>query len=171
MVDYKAISDKYLKIFFDAALPECLTILRGYIPIDTRELQGVLDAYRDGDIGILEVKDKMLDYSAKAERLKDKNVPFDVNSQMQALVLANILEVGMGTFHKPGGGTEERPLKRSRTSDLGLQRKTPTEGWWRDAIMRIENDVLPPLIEKYYDQFIKESVDKTFLENNWRRNA
>lgn len=160
MSDYESIYHKHLDNYLNEVLPECLDIVRGFVPIDTGQLQAAIDIYRENNHGGIRVNNVTLDYSEKAERIAG-NAPFDVNESMEALVLANILEVGVGQF-KNG----QRPLFR-RKKNTHAEAREATKNWWTDACEMVE-ELAFSRVSPHIQAMQREWIREAFILKGWK---
>lgn len=169
MIDTNFIIQKYVNLCLDRLASKIVIILQGYVPIDTRELQNAIEAYRQSnDQLVFGVVNKTLNYSQKKQN--EKKLPFYVAEDLNSWVLANILNLGVSSPKKSEGAFKKsgvRELKRTRNNLFG-KRKSPTANWWDDAMKLIEITINEE-INIIYQDMSKELFEAVLLNSGWQR--
>jgi len=166
MSSLQDIKDRHLDAFVQEVIPLAREIVKGYVPIDTREFQSAIIAFATPDKqAMVGVQHKTLDYSEKKRRLeKEGNAPFEVWESMDSLVLAHILEIGVGHFNNG-----PRTLRRTRDADMaGVSNDAGdfTRNWWANAMLKLDEE-LDPIANKHVNNYITEASSFIFTDNGW----
>jgi hypothetical protein len=161
--NYHSIYLSYLRSYFETTLPECLAIVRGFVPIDTMALHNAIEYYTYGEFGGILVQDLPLDYSNKKKELQ-RTAVFEVEDTIEARVLAHILEVGIGTFKV---SPTKRTLYRTRSNKYA-EKGDPTTHWWADAMKEVE-EIARKHAKQHFEDMTQVFFDEAFRVKGWER--